>query len=133
MGHRSSAEDLQWRSSMANHDDQCWFRLQVEYVTSSSSAFKSLTSIALANVLFFNLGARLARLTSNETYADYASKTWDWLETSELIDKETWAVYDGAQATEGTKNCSNVNQIQWSANSAGLTMGAAFMYNFVSI
>ncbi|KAG5757484.1 hypothetical protein H9Q72_014376 [Fusarium xylarioides] len=84
----------------------------------------------LANVLFFNLGARLARLTSNDTYADYASKTWDWLETSELIDKETWAVYDGAQATKATKNCSNINQIQWSANSAGLAMGAAFMYNF---
>ncbi|KAF5565705.1 glycoside hydrolase family 76 [Fusarium phyllophilum] len=95
-------------------------------ITNAGFDYKS----TLANVLFFNLGARLARLTSNDTYADYASKTWDWLETSELIDKETWAVYDGAQATKATKNCSNINQIQWSANSAGLAMGAAFMYNF---
>ncbi|KAF9776806.1 hypothetical protein IL306_004944 [Fusarium sp. DS 682] len=83
-----------------------------------------------ANILFFNIGARLARLTSNETYADYATKTWDWLEGQGLIDAETWAVYDGAQALKNSKNCSSINQIQFSANSAGLTMGAAFMYNF---
>ncbi|KAF4345109.1 mannan endo-1 6-alpha-mannosidase DCW1 [Fusarium beomiforme] len=84
----------------------------------------------MANMLFFNIGARLARLTSNETYADYATKTWDWLEGQGLIDSETWAVYDGTRAMSDSKNCSSINQIQFSANSAGLTMGAAFMYNF---
>ncbi|KAJ4245076.1 hypothetical protein NW762_014287 [Fusarium torreyae] len=80
-----------------------------------------------ANALFFNLGARLARFTGNETYADYAGKTWDWLEVSGLINNETWAVYDGSQSDT---DCSKINHIQFSAPSASLAMGAAFMYNY---
>ncbi|KAH6951761.1 glycosyl hydrolase family 76-domain-containing protein [Fusarium avenaceum] len=81
----------------------------------------------VANTLFFNIGARLARMTGNDTYADYASKTWEWLEASELINNKTWAVYDGAKTTQ---NCSEINKIQFSAGPASLAMGAAFMYNF---
>ncbi|KAF5680046.1 DFG5-like protein [Fusarium heterosporum] len=81
----------------------------------------------LSNALFFNIGARLARMTGNDTYADYASKTWEWLEASELINNKTWAVYDGGQAAQ---NCTEINKIQLSAGSASLAMGAAFMYNF---
>ncbi|KAF4990255.1 hypothetical protein FGRMN_8562 [Fusarium graminum] len=81
----------------------------------------------LSNTLFFNIGARLARMTGNDTYADYASKTWEWLEASELINNKTWAVYDGAQAAQ---NCTQINKIQLSAGPASLAMGAAFMYNF---
>ncbi|KAF4452823.1 hypothetical protein F53441_4377 [Fusarium austroafricanum] len=80
-----------------------------------------------ANALFFNIGARLARMTSNETYADYAAKTWDWLEEQEFINNKTWAVFDGASAAG---NCTDINKVQFSANPASLAMGAAFMYNF---
>lgn len=95
----------------------------------TSSAITILTRLVLANTLFFNIGARLARMTGNGTYADYASKTWEWLEASELINNKTWAVYDGAKTTQ---NCSEINKIQFSAGPASLAMGAAFMYNFVS-
>ncbi|KAF4967055.1 hypothetical protein FSARC_5346 [Fusarium sarcochroum] len=80
-----------------------------------------------ANTLFFNLGARLAKFTANETFAEYAGKTWDWLEAREFINNETWAVYDGAAPSS---NCTKINRIQFSAPSASLAMGAAFMYNY---
>lgn len=34
---------------------------------------------AIANGVSFNLGARLARYTGNDTYAQRAEQTWDWL------------------------------------------------------
>lgn len=80
----------------------------------------------MPNACFVNLGARLARFTGNQTYASFAGQTWDWLQGVGLLDRDTWAVYDGAHAD---KNCSDINRIQFSYSAAILTEGAAFMYN----
>jgi hypothetical protein len=84
---------------------------------------------ALSNACFFNMGARLARFTGNSTFAKTSEDTWDWLTNIGFVDNETWAVYDGAHVDH---NCTDISKVQFSANAAMLTQGAAFMYNFVS-
>ncbi|CCF44696.1 glycoside hydrolase family 76, partial [Colletotrichum higginsianum] len=44
----------------------------------------------ISNGCFFNIGARLARYTGNDTYARYAEETWDWLWAVNYIDHESW-------------------------------------------
>ena len=85
--------------------------------------------VAIANGCFFNIGARLARYTGNETYAKYAEETWEWLWGVNYIDHERWLVYDGGHVG---KNCTDINKATFSYNAAILIQGAAFMYNFVS-
>lgn len=84
--------------------------------------------IAIANGCFFNIGARLARYTRNETYAKRAEDTWNWLWGVGYIDHESWLVYDGGHVE---KNCTDINRATFSYNAAVLTHGAAFMYNYV--
>ncbi|KAK3321732.1 mannan endo-1,6-alpha-mannosidase DCW1-like protein [Apodospora peruviana] len=83
----------------------------------------------IANACFFNLGARLARYTKNETYAKWAEQTFDWLWDVHYIDHEDWRVYDGGHVEH---NCTDINKAQFSYNAALLTHGAAFMYNYTS-
>ena len=81
----------------------------------------------IANGIFFNLGARLARYTGNSTYADTAVDTWDWLVGVKFID-DKYNVYDGGHVE---KNCTDIFKAQFSYNAGILVQGAAFMYNFV--
>ncbi|KAG6009438.1 hypothetical protein E4U21_002353 [Claviceps maximensis] len=81
----------------------------------------------IANGIFFNMGARLARYTRNDTYARRAEQTWDWLWGVQFIDNESWAVYDGASVKN---NCSVVVKAQYSYNAGIVAQGAAFMYNY---
>ena len=83
---------------------------------------------AIANGIFFNMGARLARYTDNATYAQYAVETWDWITGVGIIGPD-YAVYDGARVDN---NCSTVDPAQFSYNAAVFLQGAAFMYNYVS-
>ncbi|KAL2262695.1 hypothetical protein VTK26DRAFT_402 [Humicola hyalothermophila] len=83
----------------------------------------------IANACFFDLGARLARYTLNQTYADWAEKTFDWLWGVGYIDHESWAVYDGGHVEE---NCTDINRAQFSYNAALLLHGSAFMYNYTN-
>ncbi|KAK2611979.1 hypothetical protein QQS21_001944 [Conoideocrella luteorostrata] len=81
----------------------------------------------IANGIFFNMGARLARYTQNDTYAQRAEETWDWLWSVQYIDHKSWAVYDGA----GIKsNCTLIDKAEYSYNAGIITQGAAFMYNY---
>src|SRR5579862_3788270 len=61
---------------------------------------------SISNGCFFNLAARLARYTGNETYAQWAVKMWDWVESSPLLDNSTYAIYDGSDVT---KNCTDAD------------------------
>ena len=87
--------------------------------------YKNIVSTAT----FFQLAARLARYTGNQTYADWADKSYDWMASSSLITSD-FKVYDGALVTS---NCSNPSKLQWSYNAANLVYGSAVMYNFVSL
>ncbi|KAI1756086.1 glycoside hydrolase family 76 protein [Xylaria castorea] len=81
---------------------------------------------SIANGIFFNLGARLARYTNNQTYADMAEKTWDWVVSVGFMDKD-YNVFDGAHVET---NCTDINRVQYSYNNGVFLLGAAYMYNF---
>jgi len=80
---------------------------------------------SIANGCFFNIAARLAAYTGNETYAQYASSTFDWTKAIGLI-SDDWRVYDG---TDSNGNCTIINKQQFSYNAAVFLYGAATMYN----
>lgn len=82
---------------------------------------------SISNGNFFLLSARLAKFTGNSTYSEWAQKAMDWEQKVGLI-SDDYAVYDG---TSDTTNCSQVNHIQWSMDSAIFAEGAALMYNLV--
>ncbi|KAG9238629.1 glycoside hydrolase [Amylocarpus encephaloides] len=83
---------------------------------------------SISNGCFFNLGARLARYTGNTTYSEWAEKTWDWMLSIKLIDKNYY-VYDGS---DDLINCTRLNRIQWTYNAGAMLLGAATMYNFTN-
>lgn len=85
--------------------------------------------LGIANGCFFNIGARLARYTKNTTYSDWAEKTWDWVQSVGLMSSDNDAIYDGAHVQT---NCTDINKAEFSYNNAVYTLGAAYMYNFVS-
>ncbi|TKX18501.1 mannan endo-1,6-alpha-mannosidase [Elsinoe australis] len=79
----------------------------------------------ISNGCFFNIAARLGAYTGNKTYNDWAEKTWDWSQSVGLISPQ-YQFFDG---TDDTKNCSELNRIQWSYNAGVFMYGAAMMYN----
>lgn len=83
---------------------------------------------SIANGCFFNLGARLARYTNNDTYAQYAEKTWDWIQSVGLMDAD-YNIYDGAHIET---NCTDINKVQFSYNMGVWLLGAANMYNYTN-
>ncbi|EHK41710.1 uncharacterized protein TrAtP1_011341 [Trichoderma atroviride] len=85
---------------------------------------------SVANGCFFNVAARLARYTGNQTYADWAQKVWDWEQKIGLIGSQ-YQVFDGL-SIDSNNTCGSMDQNQWTYN-AGLYMGgAAAMYNYTN-
>lgn len=66
--------------------------------------------------------------TGNMTYAEQASRMYDWSASVGLV-SEQYFVYDG---TDDTLNCTEMNHIQWSYNAGVYMYGAAVMWNIVS-
>lgn len=83
---------------------------------------------SISNGCFFNIGARLARYTGNQTYADWAEKIWDWMLGVGFMGKDNEALYDGATVET---NCTDIHREEYSYNNAIFTLGAAYMYNYV--
>lgn len=82
---------------------------------------------SISNGCFFNIGARLARYTGNQTYADWAETIWDWMEDIGFIDAD-YNVYDGA-GFGSNGNCTDIDLTQWSYNAGIWLHGAATLYN----
>ncbi|KAF2089294.1 mannan endo-1,6-alpha-mannosidase [Saccharata proteae CBS 121410] len=80
----------------------------------------------ISNGGFFQLAARLARYTGNESYTEWANKTYDWFEGTSLMNPDTWQVNDG---TSTTSNCSTADQTQWTYNYGTMIVGCAFLAN----
>lgn len=93
------------------------------YTFNSGYTYKN----SISNGALFNLGARLARYTGNETYAEWAVKVWDWEVSTGLL-SSGYQVYDG---TSDVSNCSSIDHIQWTYNAGIFLFGAAMMYNHV--
>jgi mannan endo-1,6-alpha-mannosidase len=79
----------------------------------------------------FQLAARLARYTGNQTYADWAEKMWDWVEGSLLFQRQDNVLYIWDN-TNADNNCTDVEHFAWSYNYGTMLMGAANMYNFTN-
>ena len=82
---------------------------------------------SISNGCFFNVGARLAKYTGNQTYADWAEKTWDWVFAVGL-GSPTYQFFDG---TDDTQNCTSLDHLQWTYNVGVFMQGAAHMWNYV--
>jgi mannan endo-1,6-alpha-mannosidase len=85
----------------------------------------------ISNGCFFQLAARLARYTGNQTYAQWANKAYDWMQASPLIDSH-WEVFDGMVFNETA--CPSVplgsgtgGLIQWTYNIGTIIAGCAYV------
>ncbi|KAJ2982912.1 hypothetical protein NUW58_g6343 [Xylaria curta] len=78
----------------------------------------------VANACYFNIGARLAHYTGNNTYSELAERTYQLIDRLGYI-SDQYDVYDGAHLPD----CKEINKAQFSYNAAMLMQGAAFMYN----
>ncbi|GME22881.1 Glycoside hydrolase family 76 [Neofusicoccum parvum] len=83
---------------------------------------------SISQAMFFQLAARLAHFTGNQTYVDWASRAYDWTSSVGLI-SENFMVYDG---TSVTQNCTEFSRIQWSYNAAAFVYGSAILANVTS-
>lgn len=83
---------------------------------------------SISNGAFFQIAARLAHYTGNQTYVEWAEKAWDWLRAVDLIDAD-YNVFDG---TNDLLNCTQVDHVAWTYNSATLLYGTAMLYNFTN-
>jgi mannan endo-1,6-alpha-mannosidase len=80
---------------------------------------------SISNGCFFQLAARLAQYTKNDTYADWANKVFDWMDKSPLISNQ-WEVFDSISFTE--QSCSTQpGPIQWTYNIGTLIAGSAYV------
>lgn len=87
--------------------------------------------ITIGNGGFFQLAARLARYTGNQTYADWAVRMWDWMEDSPLFQYQDNVLYIWDN-TNTDNNCTDVAHYAWTYNYGTMLMGAASMYNFTN-
>jgi mannan endo-1,6-alpha-mannosidase len=85
---------------------------------------------AISNGGLFQISARLARFTGNQTYADWAQKIWDWSSTTPLLENSDWHIAD---TTSISADCKDHGDIQWTYNYGAYLMGAAYMYNMVRL
>lgn len=84
---------------------------------------------AISNGGLFELAARLARFTKNETYTEWAEKIWDWSAKSGLMDVNKWIIFDSVNNDD---QCKSPDNLQWTYNYGTYLSGAAFLYNYVS-
>lgn len=82
---------------------------------------------SISNGCFFQLAARLARYTNNNTYTLWAERVYDWTADSGLINGD-WGILDGMKID----NCSHHDPIQWTYNAGTYIAGVAYLYNMVS-
>ncbi|TVY56359.1 Mannan endo-1,6-alpha-mannosidase DCW1, partial [Lachnellula cervina] len=111
-----------YNTQLARFDDLCGGGLHWQaYNVLNGYSYKN----AIANGGFFNIAARLAAYTGNDSYATHADSTWNWMTAIGLLDKD-YMVYDGS---DSKNNCTVINHQQYSYNAAVFLLGAATMYN----
>ncbi|UNI21853.1 Mannan endo-1,6-alpha-mannosidase [Purpureocillium takamizusanense] len=81
---------------------------------------------SISNGGLFQLAARLARATGNQTYLDWAEKAWDWSAQVGIIDPTSYHIYDGVDIKT---SCKQVNKASFTYTSGVFIYGAAVMAN----
>ncbi|OAA55369.1 Mannan endo-1,6-alpha-mannosidase [Cordyceps fumosorosea ARSEF 2679] len=84
---------------------------------------------SIANGCFFNVAARLARFTGNDTYAEWAAKIYEWEVGIGLITAD-YEVYDGIEVKDAERACRNIHAAQFSYNAGVWLAGSAAMYDY---
>lgn len=84
---------------------------------------------SISQACFFNMAARLALYTRNETYAEWAERVWDWMIDSQFMQSDSYYIYDGAHIES---NCTSITPYQWTYNAGAFLLGAAAMYNYTT-
>ncbi|VVT50452.1 uncharacterized protein SAPINGB_P002768 [Magnusiomyces paraingens] len=82
----------------------------------------------VANGCLFHLSARLSRFNGDNTYIEWAEKTWDWMVDHNYIVTNTSAykIMDGATIDS---NCMKISPEQWTYNAGLMLSGAAYLYD----
>ncbi|EME45735.1 glycoside hydrolase family 76 protein [Dothistroma septosporum NZE10] len=80
---------------------------------------------SISNGGLFQIAARLARYTGNQTYIDWSEKTWEWMSDIGLV-SPSYQVFDGSDVL---KNCSELDHTQWTYNPAVMIYGTAALAN----
>ncbi|KAH7007802.1 glycoside hydrolase [Macrophomina phaseolina] len=83
----------------------------------------------ISNGGLFQMAARLARYTGNDTYFEWANKVWDWCSSGVLFQSETDTQIILNDGTTVESNCSQADQKQWTYVYGVFLAGTAFMYN----
>lgn len=88
---------------------------------------------AVSNGGNFQLSARLAYITGNTSYADWANKVYDWMAQSKLMQMDdttgTLYIWDN---TDSNNNCTDQTNFVWTYNYGIMLGGAAYMYNYTN-
>lgn len=87
------------------------------------------TKNAISNGGLFQLSARLALYTNNQTYAQWAERIWDWSATTPLLKEKSWNIAD---STTPETSCTDHGDWQWTYNYATYISGAAYMHNYTN-
>ncbi|KAI0464551.1 hypothetical protein LJB42_002166 [Komagataella kurtzmanii] len=82
----------------------------------------------VSNACLFQLSARLARYTANDTYITLAEEAFDWMYGAGfLTEGDWWFVYDGAFVDD---NCTEIVMLQWTYNAGLMVSGCAYLANY---
>ncbi|KIW68988.1 hypothetical protein PV04_04895 [Phialophora macrospora] len=88
---------------------------------------------AVSNGGNFQLAARLAYVTGNQSYADWATTVYEWMESSVLMQTDPSTgnlfIWDN---TDSNNNCTDQTRYIWTYNYGTLLVGAAYMYNYTN-
>ncbi|KAK5998388.1 Mannan endo-1,6-alpha-mannosidase DCW1 [Cladobotryum mycophilum] len=82
---------------------------------------------SVSNGGFFQIAARLARATGNDTYLEWAEKIWDWSAGVGFVEAGTNHILDGASIDD---NCKKVNPISFTYTTGIYMYGAAVLANY---
>ncbi|KAL6884187.1 family 76 glycoside hydrolase [Trichoderma longibrachiatum] len=82
---------------------------------------------SVSNGGFFQIAARMARATGNDTYLEWAERVWDWSMDVGFIDADLYHVYDGSGIDT---NCTKTNPASFTYTSGIYLHGAAVMANY---
>ncbi|KAI2618808.1 glycoside hydrolase family 76 protein [Hypoxylon sp. NC1633] len=106
-----------------NDTDACGGGLMWQIFESNPNGMHYKNSVS--NGGFFQISARLARATGNDTYLQWAQKVWDWSENVGFVNKD-FLVLDGADIKD---ECGLVNPVSFSYAQGIYLYGAAVLYN----
>jgi len=88
---------------------------------------------AVSNGGNFQLAARLAYVTGNTSYADWAEKVYSWMDQSKLMQHDASSgilyIWDN---TDTSNNCTDQTNFVWTYNYGIMLGGAAYMYNYTN-